>query len=122
MCAVFVLCLGVTGSAFKGSERAADLYLQTARVVYAAKSAEDGDYSGVLNAGRWKSAIQIATGGIENHNGSQIVLPYGKPYSQFRDYVGGAAPQAIKAAGGEFSAGGAKLAAADFARMLPAIT
>ncbi len=109
----------VTGSAFKGSERAADLYLQTARVVYAAKSAEDGDYSGVLNAGRWKSAIQIATGGIENHNGSQIVLPYGKPYSQFRDYVGGAAPQAIKAAGGEFSAGGAKLAAADFARMLP---
>lgn len=77
--------VSVTGDAFKGKEQAADLFMQTARAIYAARSAEDGDYSGVINARRWRAAIQLATGGIQRHNGSDIVMPYGMAYDKFRD-------------------------------------
>lgn len=75
----------VTGDAFKGKEQAADLFMQTAKAIYAARSAEEGDYSGVIDSGRWKSAINLATGGIQSHNGSKIVMPYGLGYDQFQN-------------------------------------
>jgi hypothetical protein len=74
-----------TGGAFKGKEQAADLFSQTAKAIYAARSAEEGDYSGIINAKRWKSAIELATGGIGEHNGARIVLPYGVEIDTFRD-------------------------------------
>lgn len=76
-----------TGDAFKGKEQAADLFMQTAKAIYAARSAEDGDYSGVLNSKRWSAAIALATGGIGTHNGSQIVMPYGMGYDKFQDLL-----------------------------------
>jgi hypothetical protein len=79
----------VTGDAFKGKEKASDLFMQTARAIYAARSAEEGDYSGVINSKRWASAINLATGGIEKHNGSHVVMPYGLDYAQFRDALKG---------------------------------
>lgn len=77
--------IGTTGDAFKGKEQAADLFMQTAKAIYAARSAEEGDYSGALNSKRWSSAIALATGGIGTHNGSQIVMPYGMGYDKFQD-------------------------------------
>lgn len=74
-----------TGDAFKGREQAADMFMQTAKAIYAARSAEDGDYSGALDSKRWKAAINLATGGIQTHNGSEIVLPYGMPYDRFQN-------------------------------------
>lgn len=112
----------ITGSAFVNSEKSADLYMQTARAIYAARSAEDGDYSGVLDGSRWEAAIQLATGGIQSHNGARIVLPYGQPYSQFRDYINTTAPAEIKASGGEFNVHGQKFTAADLAKKLPGST
>ncbi len=85
-----------TGDAFKGREQSADLFMQTARAIYAARSAEDGDYSGVYSAKRWKSAINLATGGIERHNGSSVVMPYGLPYDQFQDRLSAEANRLTK--------------------------
>lgn len=75
----------VTGDAFKGKEQASDLFQQTAKAIYAAKSAEEGDYSGVIDSKRWKQSIMLATGGIESHNGSKVVMPYGYGYDRFQD-------------------------------------
>lgn len=88
-----------TGDAFKGKEHAADLFLQTARAIYAARSAEDGDYSGVLNSKRWKAAINLATGGIQEHNGASIVMPYGMAYDKFQNALQAQADQIVKAGG-----------------------
>lgn len=77
----------VTGDAFKGREQAADLFMQTAKAIYAAKSAEAGDYSGVIDSGRWKSAISLATGGIESYNGAKIVMPYGMGFDKFQNLM-----------------------------------
>jgi hypothetical protein len=88
-----------TGDAFKGKEHAADLFLQTSRAIYAARSAEEGDYSGVLNSKRWKSAINLATGGIQEHNGASIVMPYGMPYDKFQNALQAQAEQIVKAGG-----------------------
>lgn len=88
-----------TGSAFKGREQAADLFMQTARAIYAARSAETGDYSGILDAGRWRAAIQLATGGIQRHNGAEIVMPYGMAYDKFRDGLQARADALVKAGG-----------------------
>lgn len=88
-----------TGDAFKGKEHAADLFLQTSRAIYAARSAEEGDYSGVINSKRWKSAISLATGGIQEHNGASIVMPYGMAYDKFQNALQAQAEQIVKAGG-----------------------
>jgi hypothetical protein len=74
-----------TGEAFKGKEKANDLFQQVAKSIYAGLSAEKGDYSGVYDAKRWKQSIDFATGGIDKHNGSEVVLPYGWSYDQFKE-------------------------------------
>jgi hypothetical protein len=81
-----------TGQAFAGREQAADLYMQSSRAIYAAKSAEAGDYSGNLDAGRWKSAIALATGGVQSYNGSSIVMPYGLGMDVFQARMKAQAP------------------------------
>lgn len=72
------------GEAFKGKEQSADLFYQGAKAIYAARSAEEGDYSGAIDSKRWRAAIQLATGGIQPHNGARIVMPYGMGYDVFQ--------------------------------------
>lgn len=76
-----------TGSAFAGKEKANNLFLSSARAIYAARSVEEGDYSGLLDGKRWERAVQDATGGIERYNGEEVVLPYGMDSDIFRDRV-----------------------------------
>lgn len=89
----------VTGDAFKGREQSSDLFQQTAKAIYAAKSAEAGDYSGELDSKRWKQSINLATGGIESHNGSKVVLPYGYGYDRFQDELKVQAERIVKDGG-----------------------
>lgn len=92
----------LTGDAFKGKEQSADVFMQTAKAIYAARSAEEGDYSGALDSKRWKAAISLATGGIESHNGAKIVLPYGVGYDQFQNALRGQIDR-ISREGGAFN-------------------
>jgi hypothetical protein len=85
------------GDAFKGHEQAADLFYQGAKAIYAARSAEEGDFSGAYDAKRWRAAIQLATGGVQSHNGSKIVLPYGMGYDTFQSTLADRTAQAAKA-------------------------
>lgn len=85
-----------TGDAFKGKEQAADLFHQTAKAIYAARAAEEGDYSGNYDSNRWKAAINLATGGIEGHNGAKIVLPYGMPYDKFQNVLAARVADLVK--------------------------
>lgn len=89
----------VTGDAFKGKEQASDLFLQTSRAIYAARSAEEGDNSGVINSKRWKASIMLATGGIESHNGAKVVLPYGYGYDRFQNELKVQAERIVKEGG-----------------------
>lgn len=74
--------------AFAGHPAARSAMYQSATAIYAAKSADEGDASGVINSNRWEESIKLATGGIEKYRGKAIVLPYGFTYSQFRDNLG----------------------------------
>lgn len=85
-----------TGDAFKGKEQAMDLFYQCARAIYAAKSAEAGDYSGAIDTKRWQSAIQLATGGIQPHNGARIVMPYGMAYDVFQNTLKSRVDELVK--------------------------
>lgn len=71
--------------AFAGHPGARNAMYQAALAIYAAKSVDEGDSTGVINTGRWEESIRLATGGIEKHKGKAIVLPYGQEYGQFRD-------------------------------------
>jgi hypothetical protein len=73
--------------AFAGHPDARNAYFQTAQAIYAAKSAEIGDASGVIDSGRWDDSIKLATGGIEKYNGRAVVLPWGVDAGKFKDGV-----------------------------------
>ena len=97
-----------TGDAFKGKEQSADLFMQTAKAIYAARSAESGDYSGVIDSKRWASSIDLATGGIQSHNGAKIVMPYGMAYDQFQNALKVHADRIVKD-GGAFNTTAAEM-------------
>lgn len=71
--------------AFAGHPGARNAMYQSAMAIYAAKSVDEGDSTGVINTGRWEESIRLATGGIEKHKGRAITLPYGYEYGQFTD-------------------------------------
>jgi len=73
--------------AFAGHPQARSAHYQAALAIYAAKSTEAGDASGVVDSTRWKDSIRLATGGIDRYNGRSVVLPWGVPYGQFKDGV-----------------------------------
>jgi len=81
------LFTSTVGDAFAGMPAAQNAAFQTAQAIYAAKVSDKGDNSGILNADAWKSAIKLATGGVERHNGHSVVLPWGMPYSDFRNQL-----------------------------------
>jgi len=74
-------------NAFAGHEQTRSAFYQTARAIYAARSVEEGDFSGELKSKRWESAMALATGGIKSHNGKAVVMPYGYDYDTFKDGV-----------------------------------
>lgn len=73
------------GEAYAGKDAAFNATFQTAKAIYAAKSSEDGDQSGNINGTRWDSAMELATGKVDTHNGRKIVMPYGMAYGDFKD-------------------------------------
>ena len=85
------------GNAFAGREQARNAYYQAAKSIYAAKSAEEGDYSGEINPKRWDTAMNLATGGIDTYKGRSIVLPYGVKVGEFKDGMKQRIPDLIAA-------------------------
>lgn len=71
--------------AFAGRAEARNGFMQTAKAIYAARSVEAGDSSGVLDGSRWEESIKLATGGIDKWNGKGIVMPWGYSKGQFKD-------------------------------------
>lgn len=71
--------------AFSGMPQARSDHYQTAVAIYAAKSVEDGDSSGLLDTKRWDQSMQLATGGIERWNGKSVVMPWGYDRGKFKD-------------------------------------
>lgn len=71
--------------AFAGKPEARNGFLQTAKTIYAFRTVESGDSSGVLDSGRWEEAIKLSTGGIDRWNGKSIVMPWGVSKGQFKD-------------------------------------
>lgn len=74
-------------AAFAGAPQARSAAYQAAKAVYAALSAEAGDFSGVLDSKRWKTAAQLATGGAARVNGGAIILPWGMDEAALVDRV-----------------------------------
>lgn len=72
------------GTAFGSRADAYQVGLQATKAMYAALSAEEGDYSGQLDSTRLRRAIRLATGGVADVNG-KTVLPWGMDESTFRD-------------------------------------
>lgn len=65
-------------------------------------------------------AIRLATGGgILSINGSRVAKPYGWDDSRFRDALVRDVPKQIEARGEDVMIGSVKVAAADFAKMVP---
>lgn len=73
--------------AFAGHPQARSDHYQAAVAIYAAKSTEAGDASGVLDSDRWRESMRLATGGIDRYNGRSVVLPWGMTYGNFKDGV-----------------------------------
>ena len=71
--------------AFADNAEAGDLFFQTARAIYAARTDRAGDMSGVVNSSRWEDSIEAATGGFTKKNGRWAVMPHGYSEASFRD-------------------------------------
>lgn len=71
--------------AFAGRAEARNGFMQTAKAIYAARTVEAGDSTGVLDGSRWEESIKLATGGIDKWNGKGIVMPWGYSKGQFKD-------------------------------------
>lgn len=74
-----------TEKVFAGNPGAANGYLQAAKAIYAARSADAGDTSGKLDARRWRESIELATGKVETYRGKPIILPENYDMQRFRD-------------------------------------
>lgn len=78
---------GLERDAYAGLGPVRNAYYQTAQAIYAKLSEKEGDSSGVLDSGRWETAIKLSTGGFDRYNGKSVVLPYGHNAASFRDGV-----------------------------------
>lgn len=75
------------GAAYRSRPDAHQIAMQSSKAVYAALSAEAGDYTGEFNSGRWSQAVNMATGGATDYNGAKVVRPYGLNDSEFKNAV-----------------------------------
>lgn len=74
-----------TKGIFPNQPQAADRMFQAAKAYYAAKSAQEGDYSGQINSSRWSDAVDAVIGGISSINGGKTRRPWGVDETQFKD-------------------------------------
>jgi hypothetical protein len=89
----------MAGDAFAGNQEAYQIAYQAARATYAGLVAQKGDYSGALNDGILKEAIQRSTGGVADINGARVVKPWGMDDSTFKNTVKREFIGAVKQAG-----------------------
>lgn len=82
------------GDAFDGKPGARNVFLQTARAIYAEKivsgnnASGKGDQSGAINNGIWESAINLAVGGEPlKYRGRTVLPPPGVDAGAFKDGV-----------------------------------
>jgi hypothetical protein len=75
------------GDAFAGNPEAYQVSYQAAKAAYAGLVSQKGDYSGNLNDGLLKEAIQRTTGGVADINGGRVVKPWGMDDSTFKNIV-----------------------------------
>jgi hypothetical protein len=66
-----------------------------------------------------EKAIDMATGGVMDHNNGKIAKPFGWQDSRFSDALRTSVPTAIEKAGRDIIVKGQKLKAAEFAKMIP---
>ncbi|MCC6194746.1 MAG: hypothetical protein IT518_09800 [Burkholderiales bacterium] len=78
----------ITGEAFADAPEAREQIRQGVDAVYAALSAQAGDYSAILDTERYRTAVDKVTGGIIDVNGRAIVKPYAMPESEFLRTLG----------------------------------
>lgn len=71
-------------NAFAERPQTRNAMYQAAQAIYAAKTVEAGDASGVLDHDRWGEAMRLSTGGITTYNGRGTILPYGYTESHFK--------------------------------------
>lgn len=74
-----------TGTAYAGRSNMRNADFQAAKAIYAARAAQEGDQSGEINSRRWRAAMALVTGGIANHKGADVIMPYGMTYGDFKD-------------------------------------
>ena len=75
-----------TREAYAGIEQARSDHYQASLAIYAKLSSDAGDHdTAVYNSGRWKTAMKLATGGVERYNSRNVVMPYGYDKSKFED-------------------------------------
>ena len=74
--------------AYAGNADARSAYYQTAQAIYMKLSVDAGDKdTSIMNNDRWKTAMQLATGGIETYRGKKTPLPWGMSLGDFKDGV-----------------------------------
>lgn len=85
-----------TEGVFVGKESARNSFFETAWAIYAARSAEEGEVSsGDYTGKRWKAAINMATGGVVEYNGANVIPPYGMDEDTFEKKAGAAVEKVI---------------------------
>lgn len=82
-------------NAFAGRPQLRNAMHQAAKAIYAAKSADAGDASGILDSQRWDESVLMATGGITRYNGKALLLPYNWQKSEFVDALDRRIDQAL---------------------------
>jgi hypothetical protein len=76
---------GGENGAFASRPEARNGMYQAALDIYAAKSADAGDATGILKPDRWKESIRLSTGGFTNYQNKRTILPWGYTDDQFKD-------------------------------------
>ena len=72
--------------AFAGNMKARSDYFQSTMAVYMALSSQAGDSNtSQPSPSRWKEAMKLTMGNIEDWNGRQVLLPWGMDMGDFKD-------------------------------------
>lgn len=78
----------LTGNAFEGKPQPRQMFLETARAIYADKTVARSDFTGNLNNTLWREAVQEALGGEPlRMNGRTVIPPPGMKGGDFKDQV-----------------------------------
>ncbi|EDT7166971.1 hypothetical protein XS54_001325 [Salmonella enterica subsp. enterica] len=74
--------------AFAGDAHGASMAYEIAKDYYAGVMAKKGVVSGEIDSDTWKQAVNVATGGVHDHNGmGSVLLPWGMSAEQFDKQV-----------------------------------